>query len=92
VQRSRSAFAERDITPDIGTENPGNYGKCYHHKLHDPCKVRVVVFDDGRKRVALVGVDALMLPRDLVLAARKEIESRCGIAPARTPILPAQPE
>ena len=74
-------FAERDITPDIGMEQPGGYGKSYHHKLHDPCKVRVALFDDGRRRVALVGVDALVVPRGLVLAARKEIQQRCGIAP-----------
>jgi hypothetical protein len=74
-------FAERDITPDIGMEKPGGYSKSYHHRFHDPCKVRVAVFDDGRKRVALIGVDALMVPRRLVLAARREIQERCGIAP-----------
>jgi len=74
-------FAERDITPDIGMEQPGGYGKAYLRKFHDACKVRVVVFDDGRKRAVLVGVDALMVPRGLVLAARKQIQQHCGIAP-----------
>jgi hypothetical protein len=77
----KAGFAERDITPDIGMEKPGNYIKYYHHRFHDPCKVRVAVFDDGRKRVALVGVDALMIPRHAVLAARKQIQQRCGIPP-----------
>jgi predicted neutral ceramidase superfamily lipid hydrolase len=62
-------------------ERPGGYGKSYLHKFHDACKMRVVVFDDGRKRVALVAVDALMIPRDLLLAARKKIQHPCGIAP-----------
>jgi len=76
----KAGFAERDITPDIGSEQPGGYGKSYHTKFHDPCKVRAAVFDDGRKRVALVGVDAEAIPRHLVLAARKEIRDRSGIA------------
>jgi neutral ceramidase len=66
------------ITP---LEQPGGYGKAYLRKFHDACKVRAVVFDDSRKRVALVGVDALMVPKDLVLAARKQIQQRCGIEP-----------
>jgi neutral ceramidase len=79
--QGKVGFAERDISPDIGMEQPGGYGKAYLRKFHDACKVRAVVFDDSRKRVALVGVDALMIPRDLVLAARKQIQQRCGIEP-----------
>lgn len=77
----KAGFAERDITPKLGMEMPGGYGKAFHQKLHDPCKVRAVVFDDGAKRVALVSVDALMVPRHLVIAARKEIKDKCDIAP-----------
>lgn len=73
-------FAERDITPDIGMEQPGGYGKSFHQTLHDPCKVRAVVFDDGTKRVALVGIDALIIMRPSVEKARKAIQEQCGIA------------
>ena len=38
-----------------------------------------MVFDDGHRRVALVGVDALIVPRLLVVGARKRIEDRCDI-------------
>jgi hypothetical protein len=75
----KAGFAESDITPEIGMEQPGGYSKAFHKTLHDPCKARVAVFDDGQRRVAIVGLDALIVPRHLVLSVRKEVEQRCGI-------------
>ena len=75
----KAGFAERDITPEVGMEVPGGYGKAFVKTIHDPCKARISVFDDGTKRVALVGVDALMIRREDVLAARRLITERCGI-------------
>ncbi len=75
----RAGFADTDITPELGMEQPGGYGKVFHKAMHDPCKARAAVFDDGRKTVAVVGLDALIVPRALVLAARKRIQTRCGI-------------
>src|SRR3954464_13863078 len=77
----RAGFAERDITPDIGMEEPGGYGKAYHRKFHDPCKVRAAVFDDGKDRVALVGIDILFITRQLTKEPRAEIQKRSGIKP-----------
>ena len=78
----RVGFAERDITPEKGMERPGGYGKAYHTgDVHDPCKVRAVVFDDEAKQVALVGLDTLMVPRHMVLAAREDIQAACGFNP-----------
>jgi len=78
-QLMHTGFAELDITPEIGMEMPSGYGKSYHNSFHDPCKVRAVVFDDGTKRAALVGVDTASVGRSLVDTVRKQIQARCGI-------------
>jgi len=84
----RAGFAERDISPEIGMEQPGGYHKSFHRSFHDPCKVRVAVFDDGQKCAAIVGVDALAVPQSLVDNARRGIVERCGI-PAEAVLIAA---
>jgi neutral ceramidase len=77
---SSAGFGEADITPDIGMEQPGNYFKSFHKTVHDPCKARVAVVGQGTERVAIVSLDALMVPRQVVLAARAAIAEKTGIA------------
>ena len=66
-------------------EQPGGYGKAYHQSFHDPCKVRAAVFDDGKTRVAIVGIDALFIRRQTVQSVRAAIQKRCGIEPQVDP-------
>lgn len=76
---TRAAFSEKDITPAIGMEQPGGYGKVFHQSLHDPCKVRASVFSDSQQTVAVVAVDALLVPEAVVEGARKKIQAQTGI-------------
>src|SRR5690554_1215105 len=77
----KAGFAEGDISPEIGMEQPGNYGKSFHKTFHDPCKVRVAVFQEGEKKVALIGIDALGIDQSLVEKVRREVHEKCGIEP-----------
>lgn len=62
----RAGFAEQDVSPQVGDEAPGSYGKVRHKAFHDPCKARAAVFDDGTAPVAIVGVDALLVRKPTV--------------------------
>ncbi|QEH32158.1 Neutral ceramidase precursor [Aquisphaera giovannonii] len=77
----RAGFAERDVSPSVGMEQPGGYGKAVHRAFHDPCKARAAVFDDGARRVAIVGLDALFIRGRTVRSVREAIRKACGIEP-----------
>ena len=74
-----AGFADADISPELGMEQPGGYGKSFHRSFHDACKARAAVFDDGKKIVALVGLDALGIDRRSVIRVRREIASKTNI-------------
>jgi len=76
----KAGFCEADITPEIGMEWPGGYGKAYVKSIRDPLKVRAAVFDDGAERVAFAGLDTLTIQsRRAVAEIREGVERATGI-------------
>ena len=76
----KAGFFDTDITAAIGMERPATYYKIYHEAIHDPLKARACVLDDGKTRVAMVGLDTGIIGRGTVQKARAAIAERCGIA------------
>ena len=75
-------FAERDITPEFPSDRgpgQGHYGPPIEEGVHDRCKAKAAVFDDGACRVALVSCDIESMLRSVVLGARADVEAACGI-------------
>ncbi|MBI4386766.1 MAG: neutral/alkaline non-lysosomal ceramidase N-terminal domain-containing protein [Elusimicrobia bacterium] len=72
-----AAAGKVDITPDLERETIwlAGYGAAGRRArgIHDPLYARALVVSDGRKSVALVGVDSIGLFREDVLAIRRAI-------------------
>ena len=77
----QAGFYTADITPPLGMEMPGGYGKSYSKQVHDPLKVRAAVFGDAGAALAFFGVDTceLSLNGRFHQAVRAEVERRVGI-------------
>ena len=80
----RAGAAAVDITP---TEYPVIVNGFTFHRTadrsYDRIHARSLVLDDGQVRLALVVVDSLMLPRDLLDSAKAMASKTTGIPPER---------
>jgi neutral ceramidase len=75
----KAGFTAVDITPDAGAEIPGGFGKLIAEGTRDPLLAVAAVFSDGSTSLALVGIDALAVPRKVVEEARSLVERETGI-------------
>jgi hypothetical protein len=70
-------FATTDVTPEVGGDRPVWLAGFGHGReatgVHDPLKVRAVVFHDGRRKIAFVGVDSIGLQLPTVERIRKQL-------------------
>ena len=80
----RAGAAVIDITP---TEFPvivsGSFLERTAADVKDPLHARALVLDDGATRLAIVVVDTLLMPRDLIDKAKETAEQSTGIATDR---------
>lgn len=78
----RAGFARVDVTPPIGAQIPGGFNKNISTGVRDPLWAEAAVFVNDAMALAVVGVDTLMIPDDVVADARREAERLCGIPAA----------
>ena len=75
----RAGFARTEVTPAVGAEMPGGFQKNFATGVHDPLWIEAAYFGNEAVELAVVGVDLIMIPRDVVEEARSKVETRCGI-------------
>ncbi|MHB8897198.1 MAG: LamG domain-containing protein [Thermoguttaceae bacterium] len=76
----RAGAAEVDISPlKLPVLASGGFLERTGTELHDRLFARGLVLDDGRKRLALVVVDTLMMPREMLDEVKREASASTGI-------------
>lgn len=74
-------LSEVDITPPVGLPMCGSLKPRLNVGIDDPLYAKALVADDGERRVAIVGVDLIGLPRATVDPAIAEAARRTAIDP-----------
>ncbi len=72
----KAGFYDTDITPAMGSQVPGAYGKRFATDVRDALKARAAVFDDGRNTIALVGLDTCAVGARTVRLIREAVEQK----------------
>lgn len=72
-------FARVDMTPPVGSEIPGGFNKKLSKGVHDALFAEAAVFINEGVQVAIVGIDLIMIPDDVVADARQQAAGRCGV-------------
>ncbi|MFO7974812.1 MAG: LamG-like jellyroll fold domain-containing protein [Candidatus Hydrogenedentota bacterium] len=76
----RAGAAAVDITPEtLPVISSGGFLESTADQVHDSLFARGLVLDDGAKRIALVVVDTLMMPRELLDRVKREASAATGI-------------
>lgn len=70
-----------NITPALGSSLNGGMSDRSATQIHDELHARCLVLDDGKTRLAFAVCDLCMIPRDIVLDAKRQIQEKTGIPP-----------
>jgi neutral ceramidase len=77
----RAGAATSNISPALGSSLNGGMQDRTARTIHDETHARCLVLDDGSTRLAIAVCDLCMIPRDVVLDAKRQIEEATGIPP-----------
>ena len=75
----RCGFYEKEITPPIGSELPGQYALRVSTGVLDRLYAKAAVFDDGTRLAALLALDAVELPDGFCREICRRVEELTGI-------------
>jgi hypothetical protein len=81
AQQLKLGVSQVDITPPVGAPLAGYYYKRNAEGVHDPLHVKAMVLEQGGVKIALVALDLVSLPRDIVESARTMVQQRIALAP-----------
>lgn len=81
AKQLRAGAATSNITPPIGGGIVGGFAPVPSIDIHDELHARCLVLDDGTTQIAIVVCDLLGLHQAVSTAARKQIQTQCGIPP-----------
>jgi len=72
--------AQLDITPNLGCHMVGYFEDRIADNIHDPLFVKAISISDGEREIALITLDIIDIPRDIVAKAKEEIFKKTGVA------------
>jgi len=75
----QAGFGEADITPPVGLPMCGSLAPRTNVGVDDPLLAKALVAEGNGKKIAIVGIDLIGLPRALADGAIAEVTSRTGI-------------
>lgn len=78
----QAGAAEVDISPSkFPVLASGGFLERTASELRDPLHARGLVLSDGKKKLAIIVVDTLMMPREMLDEVKREASARTGIPP-----------
>ena len=84
VKLFRAGAAQVDITPTtFPVINSGGFLERTADRAHDRLMSRALILDDGATRIALVVVDNLMMPQEMLDEVKRQASPATGIPPER---------